>query len=267
LDAGRLGKGRRLLQQHFLKSAPKAGKWFVALTLLFFCVSCAGTGPSKPADLKAQTLLERLLEKNQEEITFRGTGRFGIMEHGQGMSGRLLWMGITPDRLRVEMLTPFGQPIMSASSDGERVYAYDRSEGRFYTRSKGRGDVEKILGVSLSVSDMALLFSGRVPLFGRRARMATGSGQTTQLEIVDFWGNTRQSILFDEDFSRVLETTVYSSSNSPAWTALLNHSRDKAMPDFRVHDTKGREFYLDVEKFDAAAQVDPAGFILQAPGR
>jgi outer membrane biogenesis lipoprotein LolB len=255
------------LQHHFLKSAPKAGKWLVALILLFFCASCAGLGPSKPQDYKAQALLEMLNKKNAEQYAFNGAGRFGIKEHGSGMSGRILWMGIAPDKLRVEMLNPFGQPIVSASSDGSRVYAFDRAQGRFYTRPKGRGDLESILGIAISVSDMVLLFSGRVPVTGSRARMAAGPEQTTQLEIVDFWGNTRQSFLFDDDFSRVLETTVYSSAKTPAWTAVLNHAGEKAMPDIKVHDTKGREFFLEGERFDATAQVDLAGFVLQPPGK
>ncbi|MDI6797413.1 MAG: lipoprotein insertase outer membrane protein LolB [Desulfatibacillaceae bacterium] len=255
------------MQQQLLKSAPKAGKWIAVLILLFFCTSCAGVGPSTPSDGKARALLETLLQENAKQHAFNGAGRFGIKEQNSGMSGRILWMGIAPDKLRVEMLNPFGQPIVSASSDGTRVYAFDRAQGRFHTRPKGRGDLESILGISISVSDMVLLFSGRVPIAGSRARMAAGPGQPNRLEIVDFFGNIRQSILFDDDFSRVLETTVYSSASTPAWTAVLDYAGDRAMPSVKVHDTTGREFYLEVEKFDAAAQVDLAGFVLQPPAR
>ncbi|MFH2099291.1 MAG: lipoprotein insertase outer membrane protein LolB, partial [Pseudomonadota bacterium] len=98
---------------------------------------------------------------------YKALGSMKYRGPGGSFSGRAAWMAAPPDRLRVEILSPFGQPAFRMAADGERLYLDIPGEDRIRDLSAQGPALEKILGADVSVEELISILSGRplVPEF------------------------------------------------------------------------------------------------------
>ncbi len=83
---------------------------------------------------------------------------------GERLHFRQLLALQTPDKLRVEVLSPLDRPLMSLASDGEILSIYNLRTRRFYqgpTRSKS---LSKQLSLPLKTQELLSLLRGAIPL-------------------------------------------------------------------------------------------------------
>ena len=69
-----------------------------------------------------------------------------------------------PNRLRLETLSPLGQPGFYAATDGKELFLFAPSENTYYHGSSTPRNLSLIIPLHLAVEDMVSVILGRVPL-------------------------------------------------------------------------------------------------------
>lgn len=120
--------------------------------LLLFASACAFQAPSArnpEADKDAGGLIERLSAQNRTISDRRGVGRFRL-ENGKGvLSGRVAWLSAPPYKLRMEILSPFGQPVATLAGDGDRVSVRWAADGRIMSGNPDGSLTEAVFGMKI----------------------------------------------------------------------------------------------------------------------
>jgi outer membrane lipoprotein-sorting protein len=70
----------------------------------------------------------------------------------------------TPYYLRLETLSPLGQPQFIAATDGGELFLFYPSENKFYVGAASRRNLSLFIPLNLSLDTVVSLIMGRVPL-------------------------------------------------------------------------------------------------------
>ena len=142
----------------------KGWRHHLIIAILLVAVGCAQTPDSPRIHADAAALLDKATAYNAAVNSMRGLGRVDATRNGKRVRLRVAWVAEPPDKYRVVLLGAPGQPVMTVSSDGQRVYldSHDSSKIRTWsTDSAFRGLVNHLV---ISPGDIALLLSGRIPI-------------------------------------------------------------------------------------------------------
>lgn len=122
------------------------------LILLVFASACSVRAPwakNTEAAKEAGSLIERLDALNKTVSDRRGVGRFRL-ENGKGvLSGRVAWLSAPPHKLRIEILSPFGQPVATLAGDGDRVSVRWAADGRIISGNPDGSLTEAVFGMRI----------------------------------------------------------------------------------------------------------------------
>jgi hypothetical protein len=183
---------------------------FLGCLLTFWLAACA-LGP-QPSDRDRKELgrLLALVEGLQETpVSFKGLGAITLPGERRA---RVAWMGLSPDRLRVEIFGVPGFPAATFAVDGRRAFLLQRSPPAFHRQDAGSLDLSRILAVPVTVDDLFRLLGGGIP--ERPYRDATlqegGLGDDGPALVFRRWlGTTAQTVTFDAGGLGVTETAVF----------------------------------------------------------
>jgi len=126
-------------------------------------VSCAMR--SEPPKLpEAESILESFEKKRDQERSLRARAIADTFSGSDRIRSRVDVFINTPDRVRVELVSPFESPMAIMVADRGRFFMHDMREGRFYIGSDCAASIEKLLNIPLNGTQAAALFMGRVPV-------------------------------------------------------------------------------------------------------
>lgn len=115
--------------------------------------------------------------KRFEVRSFRITGRVDHFGDGRRVQGKVLLMASLPDKLRIEVLSPFGNPLSVLTVSDNRFALYDSKEGRFM---QGRADpcnIARLVQIPLPAEQVMRVLTGYAPIIeGRRESKWDGRG-------------------------------------------------------------------------------------------
>ena len=153
--------------------------WFAGakrgLTFLFFLgglslawSGCAPRAPLlEPVDLPVTPVMERLEARRASLSTFRAAGTIRVEGGGRQWSGSALLLAELPRRLRLELLSFFGQPVLYVVSDGKEVVTW--APGQQASRGFALGRViQAFSSIPLDDEEVMLLLAGCAPEFRYR---------------------------------------------------------------------------------------------------
>ena len=153
------------------------------LLALGLCGACGGaTCPTQritdPAQaLAAQRATSKPIRSLRAEAKIDQRGREGRIK------GRIMMFVQRPDRVRFDAMTQFG-PALILTSDGQSFALTDFKDNRFTTGPACARNIQRVVGVALSSSEVASVLLGDPPLGGARAEALTcgadGQYQLTQ---------------------------------------------------------------------------------------
>jgi outer membrane lipoprotein-sorting protein len=116
-----------------------------------------------------------------------------------------------PDRLRLETLSPLGQPGFYAATDGQDLFLFAPSENTYYRGEATPRNLGLIFPLNLGVEDMVSVIRGYVPLIDYDADYlhctVKESGYVIQLKGRD--ENTTQVLTLARDDLRVVSSETY----------------------------------------------------------
>jgi outer membrane biogenesis lipoprotein LolB len=218
----------------------------------------------------ARQLFESALEKNPAPETFKGIGNLKITRDNQVDTGRIAWMAAGNDRIRLELLTPYGQPWATFSSDGQHVYILVYTDQRFYKRSLSGSGLKEIISISVQPEEIISLLLGRPPeveySFISMIDSTTAPGPV--LVVQERWWTGHQIIFLDKtgDYFRSVE--VYDGSGELKYKADFFHKIENGhrVPSrLEISNGQGTGVQLAVNRHWAEVDISPSAFILTPP--
>jgi outer membrane lipoprotein-sorting protein len=172
--------------------------------LLFVVVGLAACAPrpvlppldEPTAELSAR-LHERLAENSAAFQSLEGFGRIRIVHPERRMGANQVLFVEKPDRFRSETLSPFGQPVLFAATDGDQFSVYIPSVKAFYSGAASLENVQRFIPIPLQVADLVHIILYDPPLLPyvhSYLRLVPDQGY---LLVLDAGTGARQELLFD----------------------------------------------------------------------
>jgi outer membrane biogenesis lipoprotein LolB len=255
----------------------KIGRGLVLVCMMIALAGCSrmiANLHKAPYDLQtrehARQLLESALDKNPAPETFKGIGNIKIMTDDQVESGRIAWMASGTDKVRIELLSPYGQPMAGFSSDGKFVYILVYADQSFYKKSLSKSNLKQIISVSVRPEEIISLLSGRPPVmeysFISLIESKTAPGPVLILQ-KKWWGEY-QKIYLDETADHIRAVEVYDGSGELKYKAdFLHKIENGAQIPYRldITDGQGTRVHLVVNRHWAEVDILPSAFVLTPP--
>ncbi len=221
---------------------------------------------------QAQQLLHEVFEKNPVPDTFKGIGNFRIAQNHQVEKGRMAWMASGSDKLRIEILTPYGQPGVGFSTDGQYAYAAVYSEMRFYKRTISGLMLKEFISISVKPEEIISLFRGRPPQveYSFISMVEPEKVSGPMIVIQEKWWKGHQKIYLDKNADHIRAIEVYDGSGDMKYRA--DFSRFTTVNGVRlpylleISNAEGTTVELLVNRYWPHEKIDPSSFVIKPPG-
>jgi len=118
-----------------------------------------------PATLPTRDVLQRSMAERRAAVTsLRSIARLRYTTADESRSAKQVIVAERPDRLRFEVLSPFGTVFVLAARDG-RLAAYDRDDNTVYRGVASIGNLARYAQVDLPIALAVDLLLGTPPMF------------------------------------------------------------------------------------------------------
>lgn len=273
------------------------------LVSLFFFSACGSHAlwtskqPKSVASLSETRELISLLENTNSKLkTFKGVGRITIWKKGKkDLTGRLAWIGLTPDNFRIALQSVSGQPVASLANDGEWIYIFSHAQSQYVKQRSTNFVMKKLFSVPIKSNDIVNILAGRVPVIKHNSAIVIkdtpghhtpddlmfqeterydldesgGSGDGYVLVLKKRWGRICEKIYLETNKRDVRKVEIFDIDGALAYRAEFI-----SMQRIKGHDVPvrlvlsggdGSGFQLDIERYWANAPVSPSIFVLKPP--
>lgn len=177
-------------------------RWFVLLLLLVG--GCAPKPDLRPADVPAaEILMAKVVEAGGRYRSLDAEAGVGLTTRGKYFPSQQFMLLERPDRLRLDVLTGFGQLVLQLTSDGRdmAVFLNDKVPGRYFYGPATYANMTKFIRVPLEVRDLLSLFLYDPPLIGYNGKRSDLVDDHYRLVLTG--SGNEQRLLFDVDLKLV----------------------------------------------------------------
>ncbi|MEE2757089.1 MAG: DUF4292 domain-containing protein [Myxococcota bacterium] len=133
-----------------------------------------------------------------------------IWQRGERVKLRQYLAADDQGRLRIEVISPFGNPLMTLASDGSRLMIFDSKEGRFFLGPVTQTALSRLLPVPMSPPELASLLRGAIPRIRAEQTKLHWDSKTGRYRVHLTSEALMQMIHFEPEYYRVtrLETRL-----------------------------------------------------------
>lgn len=190
---------------------------FLFLLSLFMLTACAPrpkvvVPEIEPTEVLVQTLLERLAQHAEIAHSLEGFARVRIVHPERRLGANQVLFVEKPDRLRSETLSPFGQPVLLAATDGDLFSVYLPGDRSFYRGAATLHNIQRFVPIPLHVADLVhiVLYDPPVIAYTRTSlKIEPQRGYVLTLEAA---AGVRQEMVFDGSL-RLREANYYQEAS------------------------------------------------------
>lgn len=254
-----------LLQGEGRKGWRGAGRLSLAVGLLLLLVRCV-PAPVPPRPLLDQQALLQGLQVNASAVqSLRGMTRIRTENSTGSSSARQVLLLAKPDRLRAEVLSPFGQPLLLLTADKGRMSVLLPGEQRFLQGSVTAKRIARFIGLPLSAEEMVRLALYDVPLIAHDGAVLNRN-ETGYCLLLQGVGK-RQQLDFDA-VGRLLAATYFQGDEPIATVAYARFDADLGDFPRQVKVTmpgQGASFELTYGDIELNVELAAAHFSLKPP--
>jgi outer membrane lipoprotein-sorting protein len=138
----------------------------LVLLAAILLASCAPMRPPAPslAPVSAAVLLGDLSAQAKRFQTLQGTALLRMTNAGERHSARQVLLFQRPNQFRAEVLSPFGQPVMTVVGTADRLSALVPGEGRFYSGPATADNLYRLVRMPLELKELVQFVFYDVPL-------------------------------------------------------------------------------------------------------
>ncbi len=257
-----------------MPSTGALGSALLALLLVFTLTSCVlpphgpvvGQGPAPP------TARQGMEARRQAVNSFVMSGEIEVRAPQGELNGDHVVMGQAPDRLRAEVLGPFGQPLLRVVINGQRMCVLAYRENRAYVGAASRANLARFLGLNLSPSEVFAVLAGAPPLLPPTATAEVspveGSGDFL-LRLVEPGRSLSQGLVFaPADFAvkrAWLEDATGRVELELTYSHLQKALTSRYPRQLQASDGQGRTLRISNDQLELNQKPDPALFEINVP--
>ena len=205
-----------------------------ALSLALLVAGCAAgrpPGPALPA-LSAEELQRVLAERRQALRSLRSEASVAVYSPEQSGKAKQFLVVERPDRLRLEVFSPFGAVFALATANGD-LAAWVRDENRVYRGPATPENLARYAGLDLQVADVVDVVLGSPPRRAVRAASVFAETSTRLLRLRQETEGGAQVVLFGGEPLLPVEVQEVDSDGELLWRASFADYRsvqDIALP-------------------------------------
>lgn len=189
-------------------------------------------------------------------------------QDGERIKLRQLFAVQAPDKLRIDLLSPFEQPLVTLTSDGRTLSIYDLEKKRFSRGQASNANLARLLPVRLAPDSLAALLRGTLPIIAHDSATVSWDGAHGWYQLDLVGKGRRQRVHFEPTQFRVTEAREWLGDRLVyrAQLAQWRGDGDTALPG-RMRLTAPGDVRVDAAVVDAQVNVDlPAeAFQLEPP--
>jgi hypothetical protein len=131
-------------------------------TLFLPLLFVLGCGRAPVAQIhSASEALSRVRKQSECSRALSGEARLSFHGDGRRLAGRMLYLMEVPDRIRFDVISPFGATLSTLTSDGERFSLFDLQEKSFFFGPARTCNVMRFTRVPLPPSALVETLRGR----------------------------------------------------------------------------------------------------------
>lgn len=147
-----------------------------AVALVALLAASATACPRKPPTFPfptARDALERARETQKCSRGLSGAAEIYVYQGIFRVRGKMMYIAMLPDRVRIDVYSPFGAIISTLTSDGDTFQLYDAREGRFFYGPAEACNLARFTGVPLPPHALVELLDGRAPVLAHEPAAAS----------------------------------------------------------------------------------------------
>jgi outer membrane lipoprotein-sorting protein len=145
----------------------------------------------------AELLLERLADSATAFASLEGLARVRIRTEARSQTVTQVLFAEKPDRLRLEALSPFGQPLLVAATDGRQLDVLIPGDGKFYSGEVSPERLQRLTRLPLQLTDLVHLLLYQVPIISHERQSVAPEVDGGTLLTLHATGARRQELRFD----------------------------------------------------------------------
>ncbi len=235
--------------------------WLATCTWLMGACAPLPGGPVAGQPPSSSQVMERLEVRRQAVQSFSMQGEIQGRNQAGELNGEQRIMGRYPDRLRAEVMGPFGRPALLLISDGVRMAVLAYGENKAYQGPASRANVARFLGLPLTPAEIYSLLTGSVPLLtgGQGAVHPSSQAGRAVLQLKDGAG-LEQGLIFSLDDYTVFEAWVsdrnQGQSLNAKFEALASQGPGRYPKRILLSDQDGRSLSLDCDQLKINTALD-----------
>lgn len=241
-------------------------KTLFGIICIVFLSACA-TLPKPEQRAEADAVLSKLVDKNSGLKTMKGVGTIRFNDSGILQSSRVAWIGSQEGLLRIGLLSMTGQPIISIAYNNLNLYFFSHADRQFHKQQTQSPDLDRLLKIRMTMSDLIALLMGRVPVCKYRGAKIEKNGKDEILVLQNNWGRVVEKIYLTDHRNAFSKIEIYDGKEI-AYRAEPSDFRDTggfSVPRMLVVIGRKAEFSLSIDKYIPNASVAPDMFVLLPP--
>ncbi|MFH1077015.1 MAG: hypothetical protein V1753_09335 [Pseudomonadota bacterium] len=197
----------------------KAIKFYtIFLSLICFIITgCTHREYIAPTILPKAEAAIRLIQKNNGGITsIRAKGKLTIIDNNKTEIYRAIWIARLPNLLRLDLLSPWGQPFGAFAMDEKNISFFLYQRNQLYAGKATPENLARIIHISFMPADILKLLRGSVPISSYKGAQLEKSSDNTQTILTLFKsnGDILERIWYHENPLRIKRADYYDGQDS-----------------------------------------------------
>jgi outer membrane lipoprotein-sorting protein len=238
--------------------------------LPFFHSGCAGhLAGLEPANLPTAPIVERLQERRGQLFSFRGVGTLRLEGGKKRWFGNAFLLARSPQSLRLEMISPLGQPLLYIASDGRRFVSWVPGQREAYRGTAPGNTLATLINFPLNDQEALMLLAGLVPEFGYKDIHLLRDPKTGKLllSMEDSPTGRAQRVWLEADGSTVsrIERLQGSRRELEAWFTDFSTEHGFCYPEEVRIEVSGLLLAIHYQQFAINVALDDNAFRLDLP--
>jgi len=250
------------------------------LTVVFLAVLCSACGSRQVrpegAAVTPQPYLDAIARRSGAIKGLTAELKTEIWRDGERVRATQLVAVDGQGRLRIDVLTPFGQPLSTLVSDGARLMIYSLEERRFLIGASTPENLARLIPLRLDPSALSSLLRGAIPLLAHDTATVAWDAEagTHQLDLrgagqrqlIDLEPSALRVVRLRQWRAEVLIVDGRFGDYSGTGDAIIpQRMRFESPAEALRVDLKVVDFTLDPALTEATFQLDPPrGVVVQA---
>lgn len=248
--------------KHFLYSG-------LILLTLTWTQGCAWLVAPPVEDGQARATFNRLIDHNSQLTRFKGVLQARMDAQGSSLSGRVAVAAAAPNQLRMEWLSPLGQPLISMAGNGKTLAILSYTDNKYHTFRQTPTVLKNMINVPIGLEDLLTLLTGR-PVVPEKLHavqdidIAVSSG----LRLINRWRRTLADMHTGPD-GRLSDEQVYDSDGKllyrihwRQWQTIQGYTVPKRLS---IATATGDSVDITIHRLIPEADLAPSIFELSPP--